>query len=125
MPPTDSVELAGKLLEDMPTGGKTPLADALLNTHQVIRVELAKDPGLTPLIVIMTDGRPNIPLTEGVDPWREVLKMAAHLALDRRLKWLLVDTDNGHYNDYKLTHDLAKNLDAPRITLERSAGRTT
>jgi magnesium chelatase subunit D len=118
LPPTQSVELAGKLLSDLPTGGKTPLADALWTTHRLTRQELARDPGLTPLVILMTDGRPNVPLTPGADPWREVLGLARHLVRETRLRWLVVDTDNGHYNDYKLTPDLARTLEAPRITLE-------
>ena len=118
LPPTNSVELASHLLEDLPTGGKTPLAAALVSTQKLLRVELARDPGLTPLIIIMTDGRPNVSLDPGVDPWREVLQLAGYLAMDRRLKFLLVDTDQGYYNDYKMTPDLAQKLRAPRLTLE-------
>jgi len=116
--PTNSVEMAGRLLEDLPSGGKTPLAAALVAAHRLVGVEMARDPGLTPLIVIMTDGRPNITLTPGLDPFREVLDLAARFALDNRLRFLLVDTDNGHYADYKLTRDLAEKLHAPRLTLE-------
>jgi magnesium chelatase subunit D len=118
LPPTGSVEMASRLLEDMPTGGKTPMAAALVDTHKLVRTELARDPGLTPLIVIMTDGRPNVPLDPAEDAWREVLHLAKLLARDRRLKFLLVDTDRGYYNDYKLTRDLAESLGAPRLTLE-------
>ena len=118
LPPTSSVDMAGRRLRELPTGGKTPLAAGLVATHRVIRIELARDPQLTPLIVLMTDGRPNIPLTPGNDPWREVLALAGRMAADRRLKFLLVDTDRGHYADYKLTRDLAENLRAPRLTLE-------
>lgn len=118
LPPTNSVEMAGRLLEELPTGGKTPMAAALVCTHDLISMEMAKDPGLTPLIIIMTDGRPNIPLNPAMDPWREVLQMAGQMAQDARLRFLLVDTDQGYYNDYKLTHDLADRLRAPRLTLE-------
>jgi magnesium chelatase subunit D len=118
LPPTNSVELASHLLEELPTGGKTPLAAALVSTEKLLRVELARDPGLTPLVIIMTDGRPNVSLSPGVDPWREVLQLAGYLARDRRLKFLLVDTDQGYYNDYKMTPDLAQKLGAPRLTLE-------
>ncbi|MBF0528062.1 MAG: ATP-binding protein [Deltaproteobacteria bacterium] len=118
LPPTNSVEMAGRLLNDLPTGGKTPLAAALICAHRILRAEMAKDPHLTPLVVIMTDGRPNISLEPGVDPWRESLSMAADLGKDRRLRFLVVDTDHGHYADYKLTTDLARNLCAGKVSLE-------
>jgi magnesium chelatase subunit D len=118
LPPTNSVDLASRLLSDMPTGGKTPFAAALVHTHRLLKTELARDPDLTPLVVIMTDGRPNVPLSPLMDPWREALQLSRQLADDARLRFLLVDTDRGHYADYKLTKDLAEALRAPRLTLE-------
>ncbi len=118
LPPTNSVEMASRLLQDLPTGGKTPLAAALVAAHQIVRTELARAPDLTPLVVLMTDGRPNLPLDPDTDPWKEALNLADHLGRDPRLRFLLVDTDNGYYNDYKLTHDLAEKLRAPKLTLE-------
>ena len=118
LPPTGSVEQAGRLLKDLPSGGKTPLAAALTETGRLLRIELNRDPGLTPLVVLMTDGRPNVPLRRGEDPFREALALAGRLARDPRLRFVVVDTDRGHYADYKLTRDLARRLDAPRLTLE-------
>ncbi|MEW6264092.1 MAG: VWA domain-containing protein [Thermodesulfobacteriota bacterium] len=118
LPPTNSVEMANRRLSDLPTGGKTPLASALVLTHRLVRTALSRDPALTPWIIIMTDGRPNIPLEPGANPWREALRLAGRLAQDHRLRFLLVDTDHGHYNDYKMTKDLAEALRAPRLTLE-------
>lgn len=87
-------------------------------THQLLRVEQAKDPALTPHIIIMTDGRPNIPLDRGANPWREALTLAGLMAENPQLRFLLIDTDRGAYNEYKLTRDLAERLRAPRINLE-------
>lgn len=118
LPPTNSPDLAARLLSELPSGGKTPLSAALLMTHKLLAVEQAKDPALTPFVILMTDGRPNIPLTKGANPWREALNMAELMAEDPRLHFLLIDTDRGAYNDYKLTRDLALKLRAPRINLE-------
>jgi len=118
LPPTNSPDLAARLLAELPSGGKTPMAAALALTARLLRVEQAKDPALTPHVVLMTDGRPNIPLTPGVNPWTEVLTMAGLLAADPRLRFILIDTDRGAYNEYKLTKDLAARLRAPRLSLE-------
>jgi magnesium chelatase subunit D len=118
LPPTNSPDLAARLLAELPSGGKTPLAAALLMTRQLLTVEQAKDPGLTPYVILMTDGRPNIPLAGGANPWTEALTLAGLMAEDPRLRFLLIDTDRGAYNDYKLTRDLAARLRAPRINLE-------
>ena len=118
LPPTNSPDLAARLLAELPSGGKTPMPAALALTGRLLRVEMAKDPALTPHVVVMTDGRPNIPLTPGANPWTETLTMAGLLAANPRLNFILIDTDRGAYNEYKLTRDLAERLRAPRLSLE-------
>jgi magnesium chelatase subunit D len=118
LPPTNSPDLAARLLAELPSGGKTPLPAALALTARLLRVEQAKDPALTPHIVIMTDGRPNIPLAPGGNAWTETLTMAGLMAADGRLNFILIDTDRGAYNEYKLTRELAERLRAPRLSLE-------
>jgi magnesium chelatase subunit D len=118
LPPTNSPDLAARLLAALPSGGKTPLAAALALTHQLLRTERARDPKLTPYVVLMTDGRPNVPLEPQAAPWPEVLRLAGLMAADPSLKFLLIDTDRGAYNEYKLTRELAERLGCPRINLE-------
>ena len=118
LPPTNSPDLAARLLAELPSGGKTPMAAALALAGRILKVEMAKDPALTPHVVVMTDGRPNIPLTPGANPWTEVLTLAGILAANPRLNFILIDTDRGTYNDYKLTRNLAERLRAPRLSLE-------
>lgn len=62
MPPSQSVELARRALDVLPTGGGTPLAAALLSAYQV--AEQARSRGIhRTTLVLITDGRPNVPLT--------------------------------------------------------------
>lgn len=61
LPPSQSVELAKRALDVLPTGGGTPLAAALLGAYQV--AEQARSRGVhRTTLVIITDGRPNVPL---------------------------------------------------------------
>ncbi|AUG80259.1 magnesium chelatase [Kitasatospora sp. MMS16-BH015] len=57
LPPTSSVEVGAARLEQLPTGGRTPLAAGLLRAHEVLRVERMRDPHRRPLLVVVTDGR--------------------------------------------------------------------
>ncbi|HEX8766754.1 MAG TPA: putative cobaltochelatase [Jatrophihabitans sp.] len=57
LPPTGSVSHAAKRLEDLATGGRTPLAAGVAKAAQVVRTELLRDPLRRPLIVLITDGR--------------------------------------------------------------------
>src|SRR6267154_843153 len=58
-----SIELA---LRDVPTGGRTPLARALLDAARLMQT---REPAL---LVLLTDGRANVSL-DGGDPWEEAL----------------------------------------------------
>jgi magnesium chelatase subunit D len=118
LPPTNSPDLAGRLLTSLPSGGKTPLSAALAMTHKLLRIERAKDPMISAFVILMTDGRPNIPLDPKNSPWKEVLNFADLLATDPSLHFLLIDTDRGAYNEFKLTKELAEHLNAPKISLE-------
>ncbi len=57
LPPTGSVSHAARRLEDLATGGRTPLAAGVAKAAQVVRTELLRDPLRRPLIVLITDGR--------------------------------------------------------------------
>ena len=57
LPPTSSVDTAAARLEQLPTGGRTPLAAGLLKAREVLRVERLRDPSRRPLLVVVTDGR--------------------------------------------------------------------
>jgi magnesium chelatase subunit D len=118
LPPTNSPDLAGRLLSSLPSGGKTPLAAALNLTHKLLKTERAKDPLVSPFVILMTDGRPNIPLDPKSEPWKEVLHFTDLLAEDPLLHFLLIDTDRGAYNEFKLTRELSEHLHCPKINLE-------
>jgi magnesium chelatase subunit D len=57
LPPTSSVEAAVVRLEQLPTGGRTPLSAGLLRAAEVLRIEGVRDPARRALVVIVTDGR--------------------------------------------------------------------
>ena len=68
--PCRDAAAALRTLEFFPTGGRTPLANAL---------ELAKSL-VTPasMVILLTDGRANVPLTSA-DPWADALEIARRL----------------------------------------------
>jgi magnesium chelatase subunit D len=146
LPPTSSVEVARRMLADLPTGGKTPLAAGLVTLSGILERELAQDPKLNPLAVILTDGRPNVPLAAATaeflnqpaghkgggwgDGWgdggyadREVLNLAQRMALDRRPRFVVVDTDVGHHHEINLCRALADYLGAHCVSLRNITAR--
>ncbi|MFD3685616.1 VWA domain-containing protein [Nocardiopsis sp. NPDC058631] len=57
LPPTRSVDAAAARLDELPAGGRTPLAEGLLEAARVLRRERLRDPRQRPLLVLVTDGR--------------------------------------------------------------------
>ena len=87
LPPTSSVELAAPRLEELPTGGRTPLAAGLEKAAEVLKREELRDRECRPLLVLLTDGR----ATAGSDP----LKAAARLRSLGATSFV-VDTEEGY-----------------------------
>ena len=94
LPPTRSVEYSYKKLEEMPTGGKTPLAEALVTVNEYMTAYSRSHVGEMCYIVLITDGRANVPLKEGVKPNEEVLNMAEDLSIPQ-VKWVVIDASAG------------------------------
>ncbi|WP_332878838.1 magnesium chelatase subunit D family protein [Massilia sp. S19_KUP03_FR1] len=113
--PTRSVERAEQGLRELPTGGRTPLSHALQLTLETLATR-AKD-ALPPLLVLLTDGKANVALAEGGDPWRETLELAARLA-ERAVPTLVIDTETG-YLKLGRAKLLAQALGAQCLTLEQ------
>ena len=99
----------------MPTGGRTPLPHAL----ELALDTLAKRPGdaMPPLLVLLTDGKANVALATGGDPWRETLALAGLLA-ERSVPALVIDTETGYLKLGRATQ-LAQALGAQCLTLDQ------
>ena len=76
LPATRSVDIAAARLDDLPAGGRTPLAEGLLEVAKVLQRHHVSDPRLRPLLVLVTDGRAN----GGADAVARSQEAARHLA---------------------------------------------
>jgi magnesium chelatase subunit D len=83
LPFTRSARRARERLEQLPVSGRTPLADALVRAHRLLRQERAKHPNTVPYIVAITDGRGTVPLRYGGDATQDTLDQARRIARDR------------------------------------------
>lgn len=72
LPFTRQVASIEQALAQVPSGGRTPLARALLDAAQLLRT---REPAL---LVLLTDGRANVSVNGG-DPWEESLAACASL----------------------------------------------
>ena len=113
--PTRSVDRAEQGLRELPTGGRTPLPHALQLALETL--EQANPSGPPPLLVLLSDGKANVALTEGGDPWRETLALAESLVM-RGVSALVLDTESG-YLRLGRAGQLAQALGAECLTLEQ------
>jgi magnesium chelatase subunit D len=91
--PTGSIELAKKNLEDIPTGGKTPLSSGMGAGLHVINRELQKNPRIKPLMVLISDGRGNVSFRNNT-PFEEAKEIAADIK-SKGIGSIVIDTESG------------------------------
>jgi magnesium chelatase subunit D len=111
LPPTSSIETAARRLEDLPSGGRTPLAEGLLCAAETLRLERIRDPRRRPLLVLVTDGR----ATHGSDAVRRSRQVANQL---RRtgVASLVIDCESGRIS-LGLAQTLSVHLGAQYVTV--------
>ncbi|HEY6711067.1 MAG TPA: VWA domain-containing protein, partial [Rubrobacter sp.] len=84
---TSSVGLATSRLEDLPTGGRTPLAAGIEKAAEVLKREGLRDRERRHLLILLTDGR----ATAGPDP-----QVAAARLRSLGTTSFIVDTEEGY-----------------------------
>lgn len=92
LPPTRSVERATRTLRDLPTGGKTPLPAGIWKGIEVIRSELVKNRSTIPILVLITDGRGNVPIRD--DVFADLASCAEEIRR-RQLCAVVIDAERG------------------------------
>ncbi len=107
LPPTNSVDLAKKMLVNLPVGGKTPLAAGLWLAHETIQREVQRYPELVPLLVILTDGAGNVSMGE-MPPQLEAYHVAEQLR-EAKVKSIVINMEAADY-DKGLAQSLADHL---------------
>ena len=129
LPPTSSVDLAQLRLDEMPTGGRTPLSSGLLMALQVVEAEKMKERNVIPLLVVMSDGRANVAMGKPDDfqqsgglsgnnlPMAEAMAIASSIK-EQRISAVVIDTETDFLR-LGLVRPLAEAMDAPCIKLEQ------
>ena len=117
LPPTNSVDLAQLYLDDLPTGGRTPLSSGLYLALELLDRERLKDRDTLPLVALLSDGRANIHLdgTPG-QPTQEVHELAA-LFQEKAIPAVVIDTELD-FIKLKLARPLAQAMGARYLKLD-------
>ena len=111
LPPTRSVDYARQLLQQLPTGGRTPLAEGLALGCTTLLQECRRDPDTLPVLVLVTDGRAN----SGKDALPRA-KAAAEAVARCGFHAVVFDAEQGPVR-LGLSRELARRMNAPCLPL--------
>lgn len=114
LPPTGSPKLAQARLERLPTGGRTPMAQALSDARKLILQHKRRDPDTPALIALVSDCRANVGIAGG-DPFDEALSLCAALREDGAQAIVLDPAPRS--NRFGLTQKIANALGGACIPL--------
>lgn len=117
LPPTSSIDLAAKLLREMPVGGRTPLSAGLAKAHGLLTSHLFKEPYSRPLAIIITDGKANSG-SGTANPLKEAIKASRIMAEDPRIKFVVIDTEESGFLRFGLALKLASAMNADYFRIE-------
>ncbi len=115
LPLTNSVELAQKRLQTMPTGGKTPLARGMLTAFELLEKARRQDEEILPLMVLLTDGQANVSISN-LPPQQEAYQIADLIAA-RAIRAIVIDTEQPTF-ERGLSRQLAEHLKGAYYRLE-------
>ena len=115
LPPTNSVDLAQVHLQEMPTGGRTPLSAGLFKALEILETERIKDRDVLPLLVLLSDGRGNVAL--GQDSPLDEAYTAAGIIGDDKIPSVVVDTESG-FIKLGMVQSVAEAMGAQYLKLE-------
>ena len=119
--PTRSIDLAESALENLPTGGRTPLAHGMQLAETILN-QYKNDRNIQPLLIILSDGKANVPLSGGGDPWQQTLELSSQIA-QMNILTLVLDTENA-YLRFGRAAELAMALDAECLSLDELTSET-
>jgi magnesium chelatase subunit D len=115
LPLTNSVELAQKRLQTMPTGGKTPLARGMLTAFELLEKARRQDDEILPLMVLLTDGQANVAISD-MPPQQEAYQIADLIAA-QDIRAIVIDTEHPNF-ERGLSRRLSEHLKGAYYRLE-------
>lgn len=92
--PTSSVEKAKRAFEGILLGGTTPLSAGLVAAVELLETELRKNRDLMPLLILITDGMPNVSIGD-LDPEEEAM-LLGRMARHRGIPSVVLDSEAGY-----------------------------
>lgn len=118
LPPTSSVELAYKKLKDLPTGGKTPLSLGFLEAYKLIKKFKLKNPQSRILLIVLSDGKANVAITQTHDPLEETKRICYEIRNFIEVDKIVVDCEIKNFIKMGFSEQIARWLGGQYLELE-------
>ena len=91
VPPTNSIDLAKRNMDVMPTGGKTPLSNALMTAFRTFEREIKQHPKDRMSMILISDGKGNVSMSS-MRPLEEAMMIAGEIK-GLNVSSLVLDTE--------------------------------
>ncbi|MEQ4488170.1 MAG: putative cobaltochelatase [Dehalococcoides mccartyi] len=114
LPPTNNASLANQYLQNVPTGGRTPLAEGLKRSLEVISEQQKLDKTVVPLLVLISDGRANYGQS---DPVAEAEYYARQIS-EKHISSIAIDTERD-FISLGLVKKIAESMGSVYLKLEQ------
>ena len=100
LPFSSSLTLAAKKLKEIPTGGRTPLSAGMKKGLELLRLEIRRNPNEYPIMILVSDGRANVPIKGEI---RSEIERLAERIKREGIHLVIIDGETGFlklgYND--------------------------
>lgn len=118
LPPTRSVERGYKLLENIKTGGRTPLNSGIEKGLRIIQNELRQNPQIMPLLILITDGKGNVSIDKGKKATLELMELGEKINKIKCIESIVIDIENSSLMSFNLAKKLSDLINAKYYKLD-------
>jgi magnesium chelatase subunit D len=94
LPPTGSYSRAVRRLARIPLTGSTPLPDGMRKAYRLLHQARIQYKNAIPVLVVVSDGLPNVPIHPQGDPYEEIRSLCRRLRREG-IFTIVVDTEPG------------------------------
>jgi len=123
LPPTRSAERGYRLLQQVQTGGKTPLNAGITKALAVIQSQLRQQPELMPMMIVITDGKGNVSIDSSKKPMQELLEIGQKVSKIPQIETMIIDIERGGLMRFGIAQKLAEAMGGKYCKLDQIKSR--
>jgi magnesium chelatase subunit D len=124
LPPTSSYRRAARRLASIPLSGSTPLPNAMHKAYRIQHQSRTQYQNAIPVLVVISDGLPNVAVRPGGDPYAEIRTVCRRLRREG-IFTVVVDTEPGGRDArFSICREMARLSGGSRLKLSELSVET-